>query len=433
MIPVASPGHSKEDNKRAVHASFDRLLIALSKDGSMQVRVVTYIPDISYLEKHNYDASGNQITKIMPDYDGLIIVQEWGGKFVTGYQYKNGKAVSKIKRKESKSHSAEIKADGMAVSKAKPDIAAGASHTDADNRKDVAEGCEVFWVDYYRVYSVGHMEGDIYVEDIYEEVFLGSGDFIYSAECFETDDPLPTDPCEIFFCYDEGSEGGGGFNQNLPCNTSGAIFTTHAGATPSQSLGSNDWGLTYPESVEITISACNDGVKWNAQVQAVIGHYSIQTRLLPGVTEVTGPGGNTTSSNYCQQMNNLMTLGNSPVTWYMLQAVKDHEAVHESHFFGSLAKIATPLKTAIEALSVPATGQDEPTAIAAIKALSAYATLKANAQPNWYNRILIDVTGDHGTLSPTEQAEWKVVNPMKVGICSYSKTQSGWPACGICP
>ena len=63
------------------------------------------------------------------------------------------------------------------------------------------------------------------------------------------------------------------------------------------------------------------------------GHYSLQARLLPGQSEVTGPGGNTTSANHGDQVTGLTTLGNTVGNnWYMLKAVKKHEAVHEKRF-----------------------------------------------------------------------------------------------------
>lgn len=434
IIPITNAGDPNGEKVRTVHATFDRLLIGQKNDGELQAKVVSYIPDAPYLKSHNYDASGNQITKIDPDYAGLVLISEWNGDYVSGYRFKNGKPVAKVTRRQRQPKIDRPTSDGIRLpASQKKEIltVTKPSGTGTGNRVDLAPGCVITYTDYYRCYSIGHMEGDVYVEDMYEEVFIGSGDFEYSSECDDNDDPPELDWCEIFFCYDEG--GGGGFNPGVPCNTSNVSYSINDGATPSLTLNYCYWGLTYPESVDISISACNDGVKWNAVVTSIVGNYSVQTRLLPGITEVTGPGGNTSSSNYCAQMTELMQLGVCTGSWYMIEAVRKHEAVHASHFLQSLSTSMAATKTAIEALSVPFTSQDEVSAVAAIKSLSSYSNLAAGAYAKWLAQSTIDISGDHAPGGPTQAAELNVVVPMKVSICTFSKTQVLWPACSICP
>ena len=117
---------------------------------------------------------------------------------------------------------------------------------------------------------------------------------------------------------------------NAPFNVANAIV--QPGAAPSNALGAGTWGLTFPENVQVTIDIFNNAGVWQPVLTGVIGNYSMQTRLLPGVTEVTGPAGNTTAANYCAQINDLNSLGAPGSVWYMLSAVVAHERVHARQF-----------------------------------------------------------------------------------------------------
>jgi len=164
------------------------------------------------------------------------------------------------------------------------------------------------------------------------------------------------------------------------------------------------------------------------------GNFSLQARLLAGVTEVTGPGGNTLITNYCPQMNNLNSL-NGP-TWYMISAVTAHENVHATRFLPALndPTVIGVLRTAIDGLTVPhAAGMNQALAIAALTALPAFAAALTAAQANWLARILILVAGDHAAGGPTDTAEHGIVDPMVTAICAHSRA-NGWAACPpLCP
>ena len=79
-----------------------------------------------------------------------------------------------------------------------------------------------------------------------------------------------------------------------------------SGAPPSNGLGPGIYGLTFPERVDVKISAKRDKVAgtWSPVVRKLTGHYSLQARLLPGQSEITGPRGSTTAGVYCDQRTN---------------------------------------------------------------------------------------------------------------------------------
>ncbi|HEX6225540.1 MAG TPA: hypothetical protein VFZ52_14080 [Chryseolinea sp.] len=217
-----------------------------------------------------------------------------------------------------------------------------------------------------------------------------------------------------------------------------AVVTSVApGAAPSNALGATTWGLTFPENVTVTICAYRAGGNWQAALLTARGNYSLQSRLLAGVTEVTGPGGNTNIGNFCDQMNHLNALGNiNNVAWYMVSAVTAHENVHASRFLPAFndATVIGVLTPAIEALTVPhVAGMTQATAIAAIQASPGFAAALTAAQANWLARILILVTGDHAGGGPADVAEHAIVDPMVTAICAH-RNANGWPACPpLCP
>jgi hypothetical protein len=224
---------------------------------------------------------------------------------------------------------------------------------------------------------------------------------------------------------------------NTPFNT--ASITISQTATASIPLTPTIWGMTYPEEVEIQISACLDGGNWKTILTTLQGKYSQRVRLLPAssatgnvnVQEVTGPSGNTTELNYCAQVTCLKTTGETPnVQWYMLSAVQAHEDIHKTHFIPGLALAAPDIETSIEAFSVPNTGQTEAQAITQIKALPGYITQLSYLQQMWDFHLNPIVALDHagGLSSPAAIAELNITNPMKIIICTHASTNN-WTAC----
>ena len=205
-----------------------------------------------------------------------------------------------------------------------------------------------------------------------------------------------------------------------------------SGAAPSNPLGANDYGLTFPENVKVKISACSDGTKWHAILVDLTGNYSQQVRLLPGVKEVTGPAGNTTAGNFCVQVTDLKSLAHGPVNWYMLAAVRAHEDVHATRFKPSLGVVANQIENLIETITITDTGQSQQKAITEIMSSADLTIALIQAQTLWLAEILIEVANDHNPGGPTDIAEKGVVDPMATSICTHAKTKK-WAACGACP
>lgn len=97
---------NKEDDIEIFKATVEKLLIYKSKKtGRIHQKIISYIPDISYLRKHNNDISHNKINKLDNDFTGYIEYKKWDGTPLYYIRVWNGKAIQKIialKKKNSK-------------------------------------------------------------------------------------------------------------------------------------------------------------------------------------------------------------------------------------------------------------------------------------------------------------------------------------------
>ncbi len=192
------------------------------------------------------------------------------------------------------------------------------------------------------------------------------------------------------------------------------------------------WGHTWPQTVEATISARRDGTGWVPVVTGLAGHYSIRTRLLPGVEQVTGPGGNTTAENHCKQIADLDSLAprESPkVDWYMIEAVEAHEAVHATRMDPSFHAIADEMVEALESARLADDGTlDETTAAARLQDTRDFEKQLGNARDIWIRELVFQAAFDDVPNGPTAQAERAIVDPMIAAIRAEAAARS-WPAC----
>lgn len=213
-----------------------------------------------------------------------------------------------------------------------------------------------------------------------------------------------------------------------------ASIGVRSGAAATNALGAGDYGLTFPESVDVKTSAKFDKTAntWSPKVTKLTGHYSMQVRLLPGQSEITGPGGNTTQANFCDQVENLVNIGNVVGnTWYMIRAVRRHEQVHEKHFKPALKDAEPAITAALESVTVPHVAKmTKKQALAQLQADASFQAAVTNAQALWLAAVLARAAGDHG--GPTDAAEHTVVDPMVATICKHAKKKK-WPACAHCP
>jgi hypothetical protein len=149
---------------------------------------------------------------------------------------------------------------------------------------------------------------------------------------------------------------------------------------------------------------------------------------------VTGPppGGNSTAANFLAQAADLRALSLNWGSWFMLAAIVAHENVHAARLLPALqhATVVPPLRAAIEALTVPDTGQGEAAAIAALMALPAFRAAEVAALAAWDARYVVLIAGDHGMGAGTSYAaERAVVIPMRTRICAHAAGPAGWGAC----
>lgn len=208
----------------------------------------------------------------------------------------------------------------------------------------------------------------------------------------------------------------------------------HGPVAPSIPLDPCDYGFTFPESVNATISARCDGTQWVGVLTGLTGNFSEQVRLLPGQQEVTGPAGNTRRANFCAQATELNKLGDCPGVWYMISAVQAHEDVHLSRFHPALVFKARAIESSITALAVPdAPGKTAPQAAVEIAALPAFPAALAKAQQDWLDEVLVRVRHDHDPGGPCDTAEHAVVDPMVNTICTHAKANAWGPCAPVCP
>lgn len=222
--------------------------------------------------------------------------------------------------------------------------------------------------------------------------------------------------------------------------------TTYRQAQPAGS-----YGFTDLENMTVSITACHDGQNWHAIMTSLSGTYSERSRLTSSIrnlTEITGPGGNTTASNSCAQAGDLKALSYDAQVWYMLSAVVAHEDVHGSKAQPSLQTTATAIESQVEALSVSDTGQSKATAITQIKALAGWSSVVNNVSGSgfkaWLKNWLAAINEDHGpggvittsgpNRGPAYSAEDAVIEIMVKKIKDWRAAQKppliGCPATG---
>jgi hypothetical protein len=194
-------------------------------------------------------------------------------------------------------------------------------------------------------------------------------------------------------------------------------------------LGPNDWGMTDTEQVIPNIAAeqREPGTKagpgnvppavlplWGPKVGSVTGKYSLRQHLLAGVTEVGGPGKDTTKGNWQHQVANLNALGEDtpgfPCQWYMVKAVGAHELVHKGSVGTALEETEGAITRKIEG-DIPAVRAATPrAALTAFKANPAYKAANDAAREIWDLKYVSKIDSDHTGMTP--EAEHKVVDPM---------------------
>jgi hypothetical protein len=233
---------------------------------------------------------------------------------------------------------------------------------------------------------------------------------------------------------------GGSTNKEpcVPCTGTSSVWVTAVGgATPKSShllsnQGADIWGLTTTETMEFDISACSDGSQWHAVLNGITGHYAEQERLIIHVQEVTGTGGNTTQTNFCDQVTDLRGTTYNATSWYMLSAVQAHEDYHATHMQPSLQNASTNIQALVEALTVQDNGQGQSTAISQLMSSSGYQQAANSAVKVWDTEFIAESNSDDGAgVGPTYTAELNATASMRASICSFA-VSAAWAVCAAC-
>ena len=217
---------------------------------------------------------------------------------------------------------------------------------------------------------------------------------------------------------------------NAPINPKNVIV--EPGATPihAPTLGTNTYGYTDTETVDIDISAVKSGNSWQAVVNGLTGNYSLRTRLLPGQQEVD-PGSNTSAANFCAQVTELSNLGNPAATaaWYMESAVLAHERVHAARLRPALLAVAPTIEAQVEAITIPDfLASNAASAVAWLRLHPAFWLAVANARTIWDAQYLTLINADHNNDGPTDAAEHTIVDPVVNRIRRMARS-NGWGPC----
>jgi hypothetical protein len=214
-----------------------------------------------------------------------------------------------------------------------------------------------------------------------------------------------------------------------PAPTPAATARVEGGAKPSTTMAADQWGLTWPESIDVTIEARKEGSTWRPVVTELVGRYSVQSRLLPGVQQVKGPGQDTTEANYRRQIADLDSLApvGQPVQWYMIEAVAAHEAVHARHMDPAFQAIVPRTIAVLEAVTIPDDGvMDAKQAAAGLEQDPAFLQALAARVMMWQLDTGEAGLDDHDPTGPTKAAERAVVDPMIRAIRAEAAAH-GWP------
>lgn len=207
-----------------------------------------------------------------------------------------------------------------------------------------------------------------------------------------------------------------------------AFPTSRSSAAAIAAMGACVWGITAPDPLRVSTRICNDAGHWKLRVTGVNSRIRTFSRQLPGQNEPTRR--NSTAANFCGQVTDLDTLGNCPGNWYMLQAVRAHEAVHALEWKTSFGSDWPRHKTIIENLSV-AVGGATRTAAAALRSLRASAAFQGALQTG-----AAEYPAFWGIPDPnnnTNAAERAIVFPRVKDLCVHAR-ERGWgpAACPVC-
>jgi hypothetical protein len=90
------PAAKTAEPTKAELGNFDRLVFYKYKDGTIEERIVTYIPDAGYMANHQYDASHNYLWALDKDFSGYLVHRTLELKSLNAFKVKNAKIISRL-------------------------------------------------------------------------------------------------------------------------------------------------------------------------------------------------------------------------------------------------------------------------------------------------------------------------------------------------
>ncbi len=201
------------------------------------------------------------------------------------------------------------------------------------------------------------------------------------------------------------------------------VATNNVGAGPNATaaLDPTDYGICDTEAVRPTVTAHNDGTDWHLAATALTGDYSKVVRLPAGCQEATVAAA--TQANYEHMIDELRGLNGSD--WYAVQAVDNHESVHEKRIKPALKRVEPKIQKMFQALTVPydaATMSTSGQAVAAIQGTAAYANMLMGLRNLWDAKYVDMIWADHWLW--TDAAERKITNPRIKAIKAAAKANN---------
>jgi hypothetical protein len=189
------------------------------------------------------------------------------------------------------------------------------------------------------------------------------------------------------------------------------------------------WGITAPDPLVVQTNVCRDGPVWRLRVTSVSSAIRTFSRHVAGEREPTV--GNSTAASFCPQVTDLDALGNCPGgNWYMLAAVRAHEAVHVDEWRTSMGTDWPAQQAIIEGLTVPRAGATA-TWRAAYHAMRGTVAFRNAIRTNRGSGNYPAFWGIPDPNGNTNAAERVVVAPRIRQLCVNARSR-GW-APGACP
>jgi hypothetical protein len=202
-------------------------------------------------------------------------------------------------------------------------------------------------------------------------------------------------------------------------------------STPAQiaAMSASTWGITAPDPLKVATLTCKAGPVWRLRVTGIVSDIRTFSRQLAG--QVAPTAANSTAANFCGQVTDLDTLGVAgPGHFYLLNAVKAHEAVHVQEWVTSMGSNWPAQKAIIEGLNVPASGATA-TKAAARAAMRSSAAFRSALQTNVANYPAF--WGIPDPNAQTNAAERVVVTPQIRHLCVNARNRGWGPgACPVC-